>query len=120
MDEVSISPSGDAIHATGIRPTYEECIEAMRVEEERLSCKMTDREREGSHEVSTPPSTGQSLGGWRHWTWSRSTSTKGARRKPKQRRYTPLLRAAILPIVRTGPFFARGPSSRRAWWCLRA
>jgi hypothetical protein len=47
VDEVSISPSGDAIHATGIRPTYEECIEAMRAEEERLGCKMTDREREG-------------------------------------------------------------------------
>jgi hypothetical protein len=45
--EVSISPSGDPIHAAGIRRTYEECIEAMRTEKERLGCKMTDREREG-------------------------------------------------------------------------
>ena len=35
------------VHATGIRRTYEECIEAMHAEEERLGCKMTDREREG-------------------------------------------------------------------------
>ena len=43
--EVSISPIRRCDSRAGHSPTYEECIEAMRAEEERRRCKMTDRER---------------------------------------------------------------------------
>jgi hypothetical protein len=43
--EVSISPIRRCDSRDGHSPTYEECIEAMRAEEERRRCKMTDRER---------------------------------------------------------------------------
>jgi hypothetical protein len=49
VDEVRIPPAGDGFYAASCAKlcrTHEECIAAMRAEEERLSRKMTDRERE--------------------------------------------------------------------------
>jgi hypothetical protein len=49
VDEVRIPPAGDGFYAAGcakLRRTHEECIAAMHGEEERLSRKLTDRERD--------------------------------------------------------------------------
>jgi hypothetical protein len=45
VDEVRISPAGDGFYAASIRRlTHEECIEAMRQEEERLERVMNYRQ----------------------------------------------------------------------------